>query len=457
MNSSILIVDDNAEIRDLLAQALKKDFKVTEADGGTALKKLFGGAAPDLVLLDLKLPGESGLELLPRIKKEWPATEVIMITGEPTFETAVEATKRGAFHFISKPFEIANLTVLVDRALEHKALRAEASALKVDLLSGGGMAPVFHSAPMKTVVHTIERVAPSDVSILITGESGTGKEVITDLIHALSGRRSGPLVKINCAALPRELIESELFGSVKGAYTGAHADREGLFRQAEDGTLFLDEISEMPIDTQSKLLRVLQEKEVRPVGGKTSFKTNCRVVAATNRPTDDAIKNGKLREDLFYRISAITVHLPPLRERRDDIPPLAELFLKRFASQASRVVSGFTPMAMDRIKQFDWPGNARQLQNEVQRAVLLSEGSVIDVADLSITTMRSVGPEQAGSELGGDVPSDLNYTLLEGVERNAIMQMLKETNGNKLETAKRLGIGRQTLYNKIKAYAIAEA
>jgi DNA-binding NtrC family response regulator len=308
----------------------------------------------------------------------------------------------------------------------------------------GGTAPVFQSASLQSVVRTVERVAPSDVSILITGESGTGKEVFADLIHAMSPRSKAKIIKINCAALPRELIESELFGSVKGAFTGAHTDREGLFRQAEGGTLFLDEISEMPIDTQSKLLRVLQDQEVRPVGGKTSYKTNCRIVAATNRKTEDAIKEGKLREDLFYRISAISVHLPPLRERREDIMPLANSFLKRFAAQANRVLKGFTPPAVERLTAFDWPGNVRQLQNEVQRAVLLCEGDEVDSTDLSVTKSRSSSEESP----------DTNFTLLEGVERNAIVQMLKETGGNKLETAKRLGIGRQTLYNKIKAYGI---
>jgi transcriptional regulator with PAS, ATPase and Fis domain len=293
------------------------------------------------------------------------------------------------------------------------------------------------------VVRTLQRVAPSDVPILITGESGTGKEVTADLIHAMSNRSKNRIIKINCAALPRELIESELFGSVKGAYTGAHSDREGLFRQAEGGTLFLDEISEMPIDTQSKLLRVLQDQEVRPIGGKVSYKTNCRIVAATNRRPDEAIKDGKLREDLFYRISAITVHLPPLRERRDDIMPLANAFLKRFASQANRTINGFGPSAVERLTGFDWPGNVRQLQNEVQRAVLLCEGNTVDGTDLSITNVRTNVEGQ-----------DTSFTLLEGVERNAIIQMLKETGGNKLEAAKRLGIGRQTLYNKIKAYGI---
>ena len=240
------------------------------------------------------------------------------------------------------------------------------------------------------------------------------------------------------------MIESELFGSVKGAFTGAQGDREGLFRQAEGGTLLLDELSEMPIDTQSKLLRVLQEKEVRPVGGRTSYKTDCRIIAATNRQVEEAIRDGKLREDLYYRISAISVSLPPLRERREDILPLARAFLKRFASQADRVLTDFTPEAADRLRSFDWPGNVRQLQNEVQRAVLMSEGNQIDAHDLSVTQASSSA--EPGTE---------NLTLMEAMERNKIVEVLKETNGNKLETAKRLGIGRQTLYNKIKSYAIA--
>jgi DNA-binding NtrC family response regulator len=330
-------------------------------------------------------------------------------------------------------------------ALERKEQTAENSNLRRALETMSGTAsPVFQSAAMRDLVRTVERIAPSDVAVLITGESGTGKEVIADLVHTFSPRSKGRIIKINCAALPRELIESELFGSVKGAFTGAHSDREGLFRQAESGTLFLDEISEMPIDTQSKLLRVLQDQEVRPVGGKTAYKTNCRIVAATNRRPEEAIKDGKLREDLFYRISAISVYLPPLRERREDIMPLANAFLKRFASQANRVIKGFTPAAIERLTGFEWPGNVRQLQNEVQRAVLLCEGDEVDSADLSITKVRTSGEESL----------DTNFTLLEGVERNAIVQMLKETGGNKLETAKRLGIGRQTLYNKIKAYGI---
>ena len=391
------------------------------------------------------MPDANGLDLLPQIKKTWPDTEVIVLTGEATFEAAVQATKRGAYHFINKPFDPQVLQVTVERAIENRQQKEENNSLRRALSTmSGGSAPIFQSPAMQNVVRTIERVAPSDVTILITGESGSGKEVIADLIHSLSPARKNRIIKINCAALPRELIESELFGSVKGAFTGANSDREGLFRQAEGGTLFLDEISEMPIDTQSKLLRVLQDQEVRPVGGTTSYKTNCRIIAATNRKPEEAIKDGKLREDLFYRISAISVHLPPLRERRDDIMPLANSFLKRFAAQANRTLRGFTPQAVERLTAFDWPGNVRQLQNEIQRAVLLCEGPEVDVTDLSISDVKFIPTEG----------HDTGFTLLEGVERNAIIQMLKETNGNKLETAKRLGIGRQTLYNKIKAYGI---
>jgi DNA-binding NtrC family response regulator len=449
MKAKILIVDDEAQFRDLLKADLEDaDYIVTEAGDGASLKKSFSKDAPDLVLLDLNLPGEKGLDLLPQIKKNWPETEVIVITGEATFEAAVQATKSGAFHFINKPFAMQALLVTLDRALEHKQQQEETNSLRrVISTMSGGASPIFRSQAMQQVVRTVERIAPSDATVLITGESGTGKEVIADLIHALSPRSKNRIIKINCAALPRELIESELFGSVKGAFTGANTDRDGLFRQAEGGTLLLDEISEMPIDTQSKLLRVLQDQEVRPVGSKTSYKTNCRIIAATNRKTDDAIKDGKLREDLFYRISTLSVYLPPLRERRDDILPLASSFLRKFAAQANRDIRGFKADASERLTSFDWPGNIRQLQNEIQRAVLLSEGGEVGLSDLSITTVRAAAASDTGE-------NDTGYTLLEGVERNAIIQTLKAANGNKLETAKKLGIGRQTLYNKIKAYGI---
>jgi two-component system, NtrC family, response regulator HydG len=445
MKPTIMVVDDDQNIQELLITLIESEgYEATvAADAAAVQAALVSGEQPDAVLLDLQLPDGHGLDLLPSIKKQWPDTEVIVLTGMATFDAAVEATKRGAFHFQSKPFDAKSLLVLLSRALEHKQLSENASSLRQALSTmASGASPVFQSSAMKTVVRTVERVAPSDVSVLITGESGTGKEVVTDLLHLLSPRSKGPLIKINCAALPRELIESELFGSVKGAYTGAQADRDGLFRQADGGTLLLDEISEMPIDTQSKLLRVLQEKEVRPVGGRASYKTNTRVVAATNRQPEEAIKSGKLREDLYYRISAISIAIPPLRERREDILPLANAFLKRFAAQANRVLTGYTPAASELLKKHDWPGNVRQLQNEIQRAVLMCDGNVVDVPDLSISV-----PTAAEGDDG-------NLTLMEAMERNTIVQMLKETGGNKLETAKRLGIGRQTLYNKIKSYNI---
>ena len=443
MKSKVMVVDDTAGIRELISAILEKNgFEAVRKANAAELQAAFTGQQPDVILLDLVLPDGDGLDLLPKIKKQWPETEVIVLTGHATFDAAVEATKRGAYHFQNKPFDQKTLLLSVERAMEHKRLNEETSSLRKALVAmSGGAAPIFQSPAMKTVVRTIERIAPSDVSILITGESGTGKEVIADLIHTLSPRSKGPLIKINCAALPRELIESELFGSVKGAFTGANTDREGLFRQAEGGTLLLDEISEMPIDTQSKLLRVLQEKEVRPVGGRVSYKTDCRIIAATNRQTEEAIKAGKLREDLYYRISAILVYLPPLRERREDILPLANAFLKRFDAQSGRNITGFTPAAAEVLRTFDWPGNVRQLQNEIQRAVLMCEGNEVDIRDLSITTV-----------ITDKEPEDLS--LMEAMERNAIIQMLKETGGNKLETAKRLGIGRQTLYNKIKVYGI---
>jgi DNA-binding NtrC family response regulator len=443
MKAKIMIVDDEEAIRLFLKTILEPDgYEVTELGDAAGVRQACEGPQPDVILLDLGLPDGNGLVLLPLLKKKWPDTEVIVLTGNKSVEVAVEATKKlGAFYYKEKPFDAETIKTLVDRAVEQKQTRDE--MLRLMSSKAGGEGRVFQSPAMKNVVRLVERVASADVAILITGESGTGKEVIADLLHDLSPRNKGPIIKINCAALPRELIESELFGSVKGAYTGAGQDREGLFRQAETGTLLLDELSEMPIDTQSKLLRVLQERIVRPVGGKTTYKADCRIIASTNRIPEEAIKQGKMREDLYYRISAINIFLPPLRDRREDILPLANSFLKRYSAQANRVITGFSPEAAEILRKFDWPGNVRQLQNEVQRAVLISEGKVIDAADLAINTTKTAEQQE-----------NPNLTLMEAMERKAIMDILKETNCNKLETAKRLGIGRQTLYNKIKAYNI---
>jgi DNA-binding NtrC family response regulator len=443
----LLIVDDDSNFRSVLSALFRGNYHITEAESAAALEKVPSDAQPDVVLLDVGLPDADGLDLLLQLKRRWPETEVIILTGCNDISKAVEAGKRGAFNFVAKPFENAKLLADVRCALDYKRQREESALLRRALETMSGAAsPIFQSQSMRQVVRTVERVGPSDVPILITGESGTGKEVIADLIHAFSPRAKRPIIKINCAALPRELIESELFGSVKGAFTGAHSDREGLFRQAEGGTLLLDEISEMAVDTQSKLLRVLQDQEIRPVGGRVSHKTNCRIIAATNRRPEDAIRDGKLREDLFYRISAISIHLPPLRERREDVMPLANAFLKRYSAQAGQLIRDFTPEAVECLAGFAWPGNIRQLQNEVQRAVLLCSSDRIAASDLSITKPSAQGEEDT---------DNASFTIFEGVERNTIIRTLKDTGGNKLETAKRLGIGHQTLRNKIKAYAIA--
>lgn len=445
MKYRVLVVDDQEPLRDVIRMMLESGgYETTEVADSAALQTAFAGPPPDAVLLDLKLPDADGLDLLPQIKRQWPSAEVIVLTGHASFETAVEAIKRGAFHFQQKPIDPKGLLNLLSKALERKSLKEETHALRATVTAlSGGTVPVFNSPSMKKVLTLLERVAPSDAAILVTGESGSGKEVIADLIHALSGRK-GHCVKINCAALPASLIESELFGHKKGSFTDAKADKAGLFREANGGTLLLDELAEMPIETQSKLLRVLQDKKVRPVGDSVDYPVNCRIVAATNRKIDEAIRQGKLREDLYYRIGVVSVALPPLRERREDILPLANSFLLRFAQQENRPAKGFTPAAQERLENFEWPGNIRQLVNEIYRAVLLADGPLVDVDHLNLPQFCQTGdPEVPG------------LTLMEKTERAKIIEVLEQTGGNKFKTAKLLGIGRQTLYNKLKAYQIA--
>ncbi|MGC8886523.1 MAG: sigma-54-dependent transcriptional regulator [Verrucomicrobiia bacterium] len=441
----IVVVDDEAGLREFLKLVLSQNgYNVYDCATGDELRQLIKKLTPELILLDVKLPDADGIELLPFLKRELPTTEIVIMTGFATLESAVLATKLGAYDYIQKPFDTKRLLHSLECALEHKALNEQANTLRKALLSlSSGASPIFVSQSMRQIMRLVERVAPSDAPVFITGESGTGKEVIADIIHALSPRAKGPFIKVNCAALPRELIESELFGSVKGAYTGAHTDREGLFHQAEQGTILLDEISEMPVETQSKLLRVLQDKEVRPVGGRSAYKIDVRIITATNRSVDEAIQSGRLREDLYYRISTITIAIPPLRERKEEIMPLANLFLRRFSAQAGRAFQGFTKEAQNLLMSYDWPGNVRQLQNEIQRAVLISDGPLIDDKDLLTGIVTGVK----------DTPPD-GLTMWQVIERNAIIQVLRECNGKKLVAAKRLGMGRQTLYNKIKEYSI---
>lgn len=438
----VLIVDDDPAVVGMLSDLF--DGEGFEAMPAANAEEMFGRgtrAAPDVVLLDWRLPDADGIQIIPQIRERWPGCEVIILTGYGTFDTVVDAIKAGAFHFLGKPLDTTALVLLTRRACEHRRLRLQTEVLQqaVATLSGGN-APVFRSQAMQKVLQTIQRVGPSEASVLITGESGSGKEVVADLLHAVSRRAQGPLVKINCAALPQGLIESELFGSVKGAYTGAHADREGLFRQARGGTLFLDEVAEMPLETQTKLLRVLQDKQARPVGGGPGYRTDCRILAATNIDLEEALRERRLREDLYYRLGVVQIELPPLRERQEDIAPLAAMFLRRFAAQADRDLRGFTPTALRTMAEFSWPGNVRQLENEIQRAVLFCDGTLIDVGDLTI-----------GDPVRYPVPG-VALTPIELSERETIARTLGECQGNKLLAARRLGIGRQTLYNKIRRY-----
>lgn len=446
MSAKILIVDDEADIRSLLKIILSRaGCQIAEAATGAELHARFDAPelAPDLVLLDLKLPDADGMDLLADIRNRWPKTMIVMLTGHGSLDTAVRAIKLGAYDFQQKPFDPKTLVVSIERALENKQLREEAQQLRKPVTSLKGAAPTIASPLMKDVTKKIEKVAPSDVPVLITGESGTGKEVIADLCHALSKFSEGPLVKVNCPALPTDQIEAELFGAAAGI-GGVENARAGLFEQANGGTILLDEISEMPVELQSKLLRVLQDMKANRVGSEETYDINCRIVSTTNQDPTKAITENKLREDLYYRINAVTITIPPLRQRKEDVMPLAKEFLKRYAAQADRTIGGFSSSAEDRLKSFDWPGNVRQLQNIIQQAVLLSEGALLELDDLGITG-------EADDENDAKVDK---LTLMQGMERNTIIQVLKETGGNKLETARRLGIGRQTLYNKIKSYQI---
>ena len=415
MNGMVLIVDDEADTRHLLTQILGEDYVVAEADDGMALKKAFNQTQPDVIVLDVILgsgPDNNGLELLPQIKKRWPETEVIMLTGKGTMEMAAEAGKRGAYNFLSKPFENEKLLADVKCAIERKQQNEENSSLRRALETMSGAAsPVFRSAAMQEVVRTVERLAPSDVTVLITGESGTGKEVIADLIHAISPRSKNKIIKINCAALPRELIESELFGSVKGAFTGANVDREGLFRQAEGGTLLLDEISEMPIDTQAKLLRILEDSKVRRLGAKTEFEADVRLLASTNKAPEEAVRGGHLREDLYYRLNVFHVHLPPLRDRKEDIPPMAEALLgdlnRKHECRVAGVSPAVAPLRMERPILRASESTRRIVTCTSWPTVTASSGFSIFLSDISEMWSR---PSRFGSS-STNAPNEVSFVI----------------------------------------------
>src|SRR5213593_3101482 len=376
-DTRILVIDDEPMMTDSLRQHLSDEgYTVdTAATGATAID-LFDGGAHHLAICDLQLPDMDGLTLLRHMKDAKPNTEVIVVTGYGSVQSAVEAIKAGAFYFVEKPFDFEELSPLVEKALERRALVAETTNMRRQLSTRAEYFNIIGaSKAMQTIYETIESVAKSDANVLIVGESGTGKELIANAIHYNSLRSKKPFIKVNCAALPKELIESELFGHTKGAFTGAHADKEGLVQHAAGGSLLLDEIAEMPVELQPKLLRVLQERSYRKIGSEKTYAVDFRLISSTNRPPADAIREGLLRDDLFYRISTITIHVPPLRDRSEDIQLLTEHFLQMYAGKYQRPIAGVSQAAYQRLFGHTWPGNVRELQNVIERAVLLAKES----------------------------------------------------------------------------------
>ncbi|MCM3906388.1 MAG: sigma-54 dependent transcriptional regulator [Pyrinomonadaceae bacterium] len=450
-NVRILVVDDEPMMADSLKQNLMEEgFSVDTAATGAEAIELFDQGGHHLAICDLQLPDMDGLEVMRHMKDARPTTEVIVVTGYGSVARAVEATKAGAFYFVEKPFDFEEIQPLVDKALERRELVAETASMRRQLSTRSEYFNIIGSAkPMQTIYETIESVAKSDANVLIVGESGTGKELIANAIHYNSLRSKKPFIKVNCAALPKELIESELFGHTKGAFTGAHADKEGLVQHAAGGSLMLDEIAEMPVELQPKLLRVLQERSYRKIGSEKTYAVDFRLISSTNRPPADAIRDGVLRDDLFYRISTITIHVPPLRERNEDIQLLTEHFLHMYAQKYERHIAGVSQAAYQRLFGHLWPGNVRELQNVMERAVLLAKGNRIEPVDLpfdngSIPETGSAGP-------GWDVPPNMT---LEDIERLVIERTLQRTGGNKQAAANLLGIYRPRLYSKIRKYNI---
>ena len=431
---------------------IEEGYDVDAAANGAEAVETFEHGAHHLVICDLQLPDVDGLELLRHIKDSRPTSEVIVVTGYGSVQRAVEATKAGAFYFVEKPFDFEELQLLIQKALEKQELRAWAADMRHQMSTRSEYFNIIGaSKQMQTIYETIESVAKSDANVLIVGESGTGKELIANAIHYNSLRSKKRFIKVNCAALPKELIESELFGHTKGAFTGAHADKEGLVQHAAGGSLMLDEIAEMPIEMQPKLLRVLQERSCRKIGSEKTYPVDFRLISSTNRLPADAIRDGLLRDDLFYRISTITIHVPPLRERLDDIQLLTDHFLKMYAEKYDRPISGVSQAAYQRLFSHQWPGNVRELQNVIERAVLLAKNDQIEPVDLPFD--NGAGPEGASAVTGWDVPPNMT---LEDIEKFVIERTLQRTGGNKQKAANLLGIYRPRLYSKIRKYRIGE-
>jgi len=458
-NRHVLIIDDERPVLMTLEALLKRHgYQVdTAATGGQGLK-LLKTKSPMLVLLDLRLPDADGLEMLDRIKNELPQVQVIILTAHDSLHNAIESIKRGAFHFISKPYAPEELLSLVENALEKQFLLREAEHLREKTeqlekrleIAEARPTPIFKSKPMQEIEELIEAMAPSDANVLIVGESGVGKEVIANTIHSRSRRAACPMVKLNCAAFPETMIEGELFGYMKGAFTGAMHDFPGMIAAAGGGTLFLDEISDMPADLQTRFLRVLQEREYRPLGSTQTLKADFRVVASSNRPVAQALTENRLRSDLYYRLNTFQIEVPPLRKRKEDIPPLITQFVKRFSQQLGKPEPDVSPDAFQKLLDYSWPGNVRELQNAIEYAVVLARQNIIGVKELPTEIQLPAALQQA--ELAASPRTGVQ--TLDDLERTAILQALAECRGNKKKAAELLGIQRPTLYNKMKRYAI---
>jgi DNA-binding NtrC family response regulator len=458
-NRRILIIDDERPILMTLEALLRRHaYQVDTAPTASQGLKLLKTKSPSLVLLDLQLPDAEGLQTLDSIKTDSPEMPVIILTAHDTLHNAIESIKRGAYHFISKPYAPEELLSLIEKALEKQSLLRETEKLRQKTeqlekrleIAETRLTPIFKSKPMQEIDELITAMAPSEANVLIVGESGVGKEVIANVIHARSRRAGKEMVKLNCAAFPQTMIEGELFGYVKGAFTGAMNDFPGMIAAANGGTLFLDEISDMPTDLQTRFLRVLQEREYRPLGSTRTMKADFRVIASTNRPIAQALAENRLRSDLYYRLNTFQIEVPPLRERRQDIPPLIALFLRQFAQQLGKPEPDVAPDAFQKLLDYGWPGNVRELQNAIEYAVVLARKGFIGVKELPAEVQLPTVLQQ--TERGA--PPRTGVQSLDDVERNTILQALAECHGNKKKAAQLLGIQRPTLYNKMRRYAI---
>ena len=447
---SILVVDDDKTHRIMLKTMLKQwCWQTEEADDGTTAIEAVHNTPFDVVLMDVRMARLDGMEALRRIHAYNPAIPVVIMTAYSSVDAAVEAIKIGAHDYLTKPLDFDRLKLTMARALDHRQVqehKASSRHDKASALDTGGI--IGSSEPMRELLEMVACVAPTEATVLISGESGTGKELVATALHRNSARKNGPFIKVNCAALVENLLESELFGHEKGAFTGADRRREGKFVQADGGTLFLDEISETSPGMQAKLLRVLQEHEVQRVGGQETLAVDVRVLAASNRNLEEAVAHGAFREDLYYRLNVVPVHVPPLKDRRVDIPALAEYFVEKFAQKNNRRVSGITPRCMDLLLNYPWPGNVRELENAIERGIILMRGDYLDEESLPIPVRRFAKKNDAPA------PAAAPPGSLEEAEQAVIRNILAETGGNKSEASRRLNITRKTLLSEMHKYGL---